>query len=278
MCSYRQMSDARLFPGLCAERRLLQNRNMTDERNTGDAPAQLELHNGGEQVPDLPSVVSRPTVEFPSGYRYGVTRYADLILREAFPQRFTDLVETLEEYRIDVEELLAGGGSRAKHTARFDATLEKRGWGKRNISISRLIDDKPLHVTRGHEIDMFATASADDPYPGVGVEMEWNNKDPFYDRDLLNFQALHREGALAVGVIVTRGPVLQSVIGPTIRTSTTATTKKYGQSTTHWDKLVPRVNLGGGGECPLILIGIEPERVNDFEGVQMAFEAKEMIP
>ena len=36
---------------------------------------------------------------------------------------------------------------------------------------------------------------------------------------------------------------------------------KYGQSTTHWNKLLPRVNLGGGGECPLLLVGIEPERV-----------------
>lgn len=64
---------------------------------------------------------------------------------------------------------------------------------------------------------MFAVASDADPYPGIGVEMEWNNKDPFYDRDLLNFQALHREGALAVGAIVTRGPELQRLIGPTIR-------------------------------------------------------------
>lgn len=50
---------------------------------------------------------------------------------------------------------------------------------------------------------------------------------------------------------------------------------KYGQSTTHWDKLVPRVNLGGGGECPLLLVGIEPERI---QGVQLArdvFEALE---
>lgn len=244
-----------------------------------DEDAMLDAVHIDGQTPDLPSVVGEPTVDLPAGYKYGVTRYADLILREAFPQRFADLFATLEEFRIDIEELLAGGGSRATHTARFDATLERHGWGKRNISISRLIDEKPLHVTRGHEIDMFGVGiDADDPYPGIGVEMEWNNKDPFFDRDLLNFQALHREGALAVGVIVTRGPELQRLIGPTIRTSTTARSKKYGASTTHWNKLVPRVNLGGGGECPLILIGIEPHRVNDFESVQMAFDAGEMIP
>jgi len=226
----------------------------------------------GTEHPDLPSVVGAPTVDLPDGYRYGVTRYADLILREAFPDRFRELVATLDEYRIEVNELLSGGGGRATHTARFDATLERYGWGKRNISISRHIDGKPLHVTKGHEIDMFAQQSEDDPYPGIGVEMEWNNKDPFYDRDLLNFQALHHEGALAVGVIVTRGPALQALIGPTVKSGASAKGTKYGQASTHWNKLIPRVNLGGGGECPLLLVGIEPERVEGIELIQLAFD------
>lgn len=231
----------------------------------------------GDERPELPSVVGSPTIDLPSGYKYGVTRYADLILREAFPAQFEQLVATLEEYRIQSDELLSGGGSRASHTARFDATLERHGWGKRNISIARLIDGKPLHVTRGHEIDMFAEAAPDDPYPGIGVEMEWNNKDPFFDRDLLNFQALHHEGALAVGVIVTRGPRLQTIIGPTVKTSASSRSPKYGQSTTHWNKLIPRVNLGGGGECPLLLIGIEPERVEGIEIIQMAYDNSETL-
>lgn len=232
-----------------------------------------------DAVPDLPSIVAKPTVrDLPAGYLYGVTRYADLILREAFPQRYRDLVETLSGFSIDLDELLKGGGGRASHTARFDATLAGRGWGKRNISISRLIDDRLLHQTRGHEIDMFAVGSSDDPYPGVGVEMEWNNKDPFYDRDLLNFQALHHEGALAVGIIVTRGPALQRVLGATIRSSATANNMKYGQSSTHWNKLIPRVNLGGGGECPLLLIGIEPPRIVGFQTLQEAFDAGSMLP
>lgn len=220
--------------------------------------------------PSLPSVVVSPTSEFPAGYRYGVTRYADIILREAFSSRFHELVQTLDSYTIGIEELLKGGGGRASHTARFDATLAQHGWGKRNISVSRLIDGEPLHITRGHEIDMFATGAYDDPYPGIGVEMEWNNKDPFYDRDLLNFQALHREGALAVGVIVTRGPELQRLLHKTI--------PKYGQSSTHWNKLIPRVNLGGGGECPLLLIGIEPARVTGVDALYAALEAGETLP
>lgn len=102
---------------------------------------------------------------------------------------------------------------------------------------------------------------------------EWNNKDPFFDRDLLNFSALHREGALAVGIIVTRGPTFQLHAGPVIKTSATSGSMKYGQSSTHWDKLIPLIDLGGGGECPIIVIGIEPERVDGFEQVVQAHRA-----
>ena len=43
----------------------------------------------------------------------------------------------------------------------------------------------------------------------VALEIEWNNKDPFFDRELENFQRLHHDGAISVGVIVTRGRSLQ---------------------------------------------------------------------
>jgi restriction endonuclease BglII len=75
-----------------------------------------------------------------------------------------------------------------------------------------------------------------------------------------------------VGVIVTRGPALQALIAPTIRSKDGGF--KYGQSTTHWDKLIPRVKLGGGGECPLLLVGIEPPRI---VGVSLAQDVKRRL-
>lgn len=222
---------------------------------------------------DPAGAVREPTVTgLPGGFQYGVTRYADIILQQAFPQQFSDLVAALEGFDAHLSELQTGGGNRTPFVARFDASLGNRGWGKRTITISKLLDDELIARPRGHEIDMFTVGSADDPYPGIAVEMEWSNKDPFFDRDLLNYQALHREGALAVGVIVTRGPELQRLIKPTIRNQKGE--EKYGESTTHWNKLVPRVNLGGGGECPLILVGIEPDRIG---GIEAAVEVQEQL-
>ena len=52
----------------------------------------------------------------------------------------------------------------------------------------------------GHEIDMFKIGPAGQ-YPGIGCEMEWNNKDPFYDRDLNNFRLLLDLHAISVASI-----------------------------------------------------------------------------
>jgi hypothetical protein len=210
----------------------------------------------------------------PSGYVYYVARYADVILKSAFEARLKELIDVLDGFHPTLDELRKGGGGRTVFVKRFDDTLAasldggERPWGKRNIEISSLIDGETRYAVRGHEIDMFGARQIGEPYPGVAVEMEWNNKDPFFDRDLVNFQALHREGAIAVGVIVTRGPALQRLLAPTVRSKDGGF--KYGQSTTHWDKLIPRVHLGGGGECPLFLVGIEPDRI---DGVEVLREA-----
>lgn len=222
---------------------------------------------------DLPGAVVQPTAAgLPEGYVYGVTRYADLILQHAFPMQFGHLIAALENFDPQLHELISGGGNKTPFVSRFDRFLADLGWGKRKIVITKLLDDEPVSRVRGHEIDMFAAGGSDSPYPGVAVEQEWSNKDPFFDRDLLNFQALHREGALAVGVIITRGPTLQTLIKLVVRNAKGE--EKYGESTTHWNKLVPRVNLGGGGECPLLLIGIEPPRIG---GIDAALAVQEQL-
>lgn len=246
-------------------------------------PPMTEAGQEAAEVLDLAGQVRLPTVAgLPDGYTYGVTRYADVILDQAFPDRFKDIQDALSRFRPTLDELRAGGGGRTVFVRRFDDSLSsvlddgQMVWGSTNITIEKRIgfdgDAHPVSKVRGHEIDMFGVGSLARPFPGIAVEMEWNNKDPFFDRDLINFQALHHEGAVAVGVIVTRGPELQYLISGVIRSRDGRF--KYGSSSTHWDKLIPRVNLGGGGECPLFLIGIEPGRI---EGIRLAYEVRAML-
>ena len=97
-----------------------------------------------------------------------------------------------------------------------------------------------------HEVDCFKNR--------VGLEVEWNNKDPFFDRDLNNFRLLFDLRVLSVGVIVTRCDELQAIFDGLGRG------KSYGNSTTHMSKVLPRLEGGGGGGCPVMVFGI-PKRL-----------------
>jgi hypothetical protein len=86
----------------------------------------------------------------------------------------------------------------------------------------------------------------------VALDIEWNNKTEFYDRDLNNFRMLHTLGAISVGIIVTRDSSLQTDIFKPLNIGS-----KYGASTTHLNKLIPKVDGGGAGGCPLLVIAVK---------------------
>lgn len=90
------------------------------------------------------------------------------------------------------------------------------------------------------------------------VEIEWNNKDPFFDRDLNNFRLLFDLRAISVGVIVTRRDELQEIFDDLERGSS------YGMSTTQMGKLLPKIEGGGGGGCPILAFGIS-KRLYDLD-------------
>ena len=56
--------------------------------------------------------------------------------------------------------------------------------------------------------------------------------------------------AVSVGIIITRSDELQQIF------NALGKGKSYGQSTTHMSKLLPKIEGGGGGGCPIIVFGI----------------------
>jgi len=94
-----------------------------------------------------------------------------------------------------------------------------------------------------HKVDCFKNR--------VALEIEWNNKDPFFDRDLNNFRLLFELRAISVGIIITRCDELQGIFNNLNRGTS------YGNSTTHISKLLPRIKGGGGGGCPILVFGIK---------------------
>lgn len=208
------------------------------------------------------------TVEdLPEGYVYYGTHHADVVLRDAYPEHWRDLIEALEAFRIDIGEIRAAGGGETTIVQKLDRAFHDRGWRKVSMTIGTQISLKvkggatQLHEreVRTHEIDMFKIGP--NGFPGIGQETEWHNKTEFFDRDLNNFDQLHAEGALSVGLLITRSLRLLHFLShhPDLDEGVRG---KYGVSTTHWGHLMTRMDAGRGGRCPLLLIGIEPERID----------------
>ena len=168
-------------------------------------------------------------------------RHACGILATDFPSEWQDILDCLDGLRRRKSWIMVGGGGRSPIPQSLDGFLHQRAWGEKGFDIKILVDGKS-YETPTHHIDNVKNR--------VGLEVEWNNKTEFYDRDLNNFRLLHDLRVLSVGVIITRTSELQLLFNEL------GIGTKYGSSTTHWDKLIPKVNGGGAGGCPLLLVGI----------------------
>ncbi|MDD9921432.1 MAG: BglII/BstYI family type II restriction endonuclease [Boseongicola sp.] len=146
-----------------------------------------------------------------AGFDVLTRNHAEAILAHDFPNELVLLTRVLLEFRISLEEIVTGGGGEAGLTQRLRHELSDINWRKHNFSVETVVDG---HARAGisHEVDhvKFAEAGA------LALEIEWNNKDPFFDRDLENFQRLHALSAISVGVIVTRGASMQDAFLPKI--------------------------------------------------------------
>jgi len=168
-------------------------------------------------------------------------KHATAILKEDFPNEWNDLVSVLTDFRLRKSWITNPGGRKSKVSEFIDSYLYERKWVEKEFLTKVVVDGLSMDSPT-HKIDCFRNK--------VGIEIEWNNKDPFYDRDLNNFRLLFDLRAISVGVIITRCDGLQDIFQKLGRGSS------FGASTTHMSKLLPRIEGGGGGGCPILVFGI----------------------
>lgn len=168
-------------------------------------------------------------------------KHACAILESDFPTEWKEIQEVLEEFRFRKSWIEVGGGRKSKVSEWIDSQLYTRGWVEKEFSTQLVVDDAVLDSPT-HKVDCFKNR--------VALEIEWNNKDPFYDRDLNNFRLLFDLRAISVGVIITRSDEIQTTVKALGRGAS------FGASTTHMGKLLPRIKGGSGGGCPILVFGI----------------------
>lgn len=171
-------------------------------------------------------------------------RHACAVLSEDYPSEWRDICEILSNFRFKKSWIEVGGGRKTELASEIDRQFYDRGWAEKQFDTEIKIDENVLKSPT-HKIDCFKNQ--------VALEIEWNNKDPFFDRDLNNFRLLFELRAISVGVIITRCDNLQEIFESLGRGAS------YGSSTTHMKKLLPKIEGGGGGGCPILVFGITKE-------------------
>lgn len=177
-------------------------------------------------------------------------KHACAILKEDFPNEWNDILDVLTAFRLKKSYITNPGGRKSKVSEFIDSFLYDKGWVEKEFKTKVVVDENSMD-TPTHKIDCFKNR--------IALEIEWNNKDPFYDRDLNNFRLLFDLRAISVGVIITRCDDLQEIFNDLGRGSS------YGASTTHLGKLLPRIEGGGGAGCPILVFGISKKLYREAE-------------
>lgn len=180
-------------------------------------------------------------IKIRQNYEIHEWKHACAILKNDFPKEWADIIALLSNFKVCKSWITKGGGRKSNVSESIDQFLYDRGWAEKEFQTSVKVDDNIMDSPT-HKVDCFKNQ--------VALEIEWNNKDPFFDRDLNNFRLLFDLRAISVGVIITRSDHLQDIFNKLRRGAS------YGASTTHMSKLLPRIEGGGGAGCPILVFGI----------------------
>jgi len=272
-----------------------------EEFDSEDAPAEKETLDDVTLRPgpnaDTPEDVERyisPAIrELYDVYSY---RHAAAILANSFPDELKEIEKALLTFRITQRDIGTPGGNESDMPKKFSRTLRPDGWVEARIQgdlhvrmheyDEEFLDNGKVRKTKrpigaGRVIDNYIDGHKIDYVKGrVALDLEWNSKDQTFDRDLYALRVFHECGLISAGVMVTRsaklnpifdvvplldknGEVIVHKSGPKMGQPKPCK-GKYGASTTWMGKLLYRLNAGRHGGCPVLVFGITPKLITDW--------------
>ena len=215
-------------------------------------------------------------------------RHAAAILANSFPDELVQIEAALLAFRITTRDIGTPGGNESVMPKKFSHILRPAGWVEARIQGDLVVrmrmreygeltlpSGKIKKVERSEStprlIKNFIDGHKIDYVKGrVAFDLEWNSKDQTFDRDLYALRAFHECGLISAGVMVTRSASLNPVFHkvPQLNKAGEAVGKtvsaKYGASTTWIGKLLYRLNAGRHGGCPVLVFGITPKLIEDW--------------
>lgn len=255
--------------------------------------SQLEDTAEGPNIADPRSVIE---ANIPADIiqRYEIHSYkgAAAILHQVHGPLFEEIIQCLRAFSITTTMIRTAGGNESDIPKVISGLLRPKGWHETMIQGDLIVTKawreqvrttkagNPVMKARtetlkrskyldGHKIDYVKGR--------VAFDLEWNSKDQTFDRDLYAFAAFAQCGVTDAAVLVTRSESLNDVfraLGPSLKKDGSVETKKdgkerqtiekYGASTTWMGKLTYRLNAGRNGGCPVLVFGITPKCIADW--------------
>jgi CRISPR-associated protein Csd2 len=177
-------------------------------------------------------------------------RHAAAILSSEFTAEFDEICAALRKFRLSEAHVKRAGGNESEIPKAFSKLL-RPSWKEQKLTATLVVDNQPMSVDT-HKIDYCKER--------VALDLEWNSKDQTFDRDLFAFRTFFEYNKISVGVLITRSNDLDAwfaSLGTYEEDGKVKSYKaKYGASTTHMGKLIPRLDAGRQGGCPLLVFGI----------------------
>ena len=216
-------------------------------------------------------------------------RHAAMIMNTSFPDQLAEIEAALLDFSITTYDIEISGGNESNIPKKFSTVLRPKNWNETSVEgdlVIRVFEEKTSpdkkkrkkpklpskevnlkNYIDGHKIDYLKGR--------VALELEWNSKDQTYDRDLYAFRMFHECGIISVASIITRSATLEPVFHETyirnkdgnfklVKDKKVLCKKKYGASTTWMGKLLYRLNAGRHGGCPVLVVGIRPDVISDW--------------
>ena len=175
-------------------------------------------------------------------------RHAIAILATDFPKEFKEVCKALRQFSFTKADILKAGGNESEIPKKFSRILRPLGWQHSQLKSRLIVGEGKEEVTVSND-----THKVDYIKGRVAFDLEWNSKDQTFDRDLYALRAFFEFDKISLGIIVTRSlslnPIFQEL----------KIMQKYGASTTHMAKLLPRLHANRNGGCPVLVLGITPK-------------------
>lgn len=269
----------------------MEDEHILDQGNDNEeAFITLEPGANSDSSEEITRYISSDVLKLYDVYSY---RHAAAILKNSYPEELSEIENALLKFSIEINDFAMPGGNESIIPKKFSSILRPSKWFETRIQgdlivklieqSEEILEDKtlnkftlppkePIKISRyidGHKIDYVKGR--------VALDLEWNSKDQTFDRDLYAFRMFHECGIISAAALVTRSEKLNDVFnqvpllnkqGEVIRDkkgNPKLCKQKYGASTTWMGKLLYRLNAGRHGGCPVLVFGIRPDVITDWQ-------------